>query len=445
MDYLELSKDVTARARSKGADECDCIIETGRTLSITVRSGEVESIERAAFRGLGIRLFAKKQLGFGFTTDLSQASLDDLVQRCYDFARASTADPMAGIPEISAAAPEDMEIFDPDIDHVPMPDKIDLVLQCEQAAFDHDSRIKNTYGTAYEEAKVKVILAAMSSEPVEYDGTNFDLGCLPVAESDGEKRIGIWYSPRRYFADLEPPSVVGQLASRRALDMLGSRTVKTQAASVVFGPLTGTEFVQSIFSALDGENVLRGTSFLKGRMGEKIGSELVTFVDNGTIPRRLGSRPFDSEGTATRSTTGIERGILNAYFYDSRSARKAGTQSTGNASRSYSTIPSVGANNFYLMPGEMAPEDVIAHVKNGLLVRRLLGFGVNITTGDYSRGAEGLWIRDGKIDGPVSGVTIAGNMVDMLKGIDYISSDLHFFGQFGSPTFAIREMMIAGE
>jgi PmbA protein len=235
------------------------------------------------------------------------------------------------------------------------------------------------------------------------------------------------------------------MASRRAIDMLGAKAIKTQKASVVFGPLTGIEFVRSIFSALDGENELRGMSFLKGRMNERVGSEHVTFIDDGRMPRKLGSRPFDGEGTVTGTTVGIDKGILQAYFYDSRSARKAGTVTTGNASRGYGTIPSVGANNFYLGPGQTSEDDLIAGVKRGLLVTRLLGFGVNITTGDYSRGAEGLWIENGKIGRPVSGVTIAGNMLDMLKDIDRVGSDLLFFGQFGSPSFVVREMTIAGE
>lgn len=445
MDYLDLATEVTAKAVAKGADECDCMIEVGRNLSVTVRRGQVESIERAAFRGLGIRFFSKKKLGFGFTTDLSQASLDDLIQQCSDFAEASTADPVAEIPGLSSAVPADMEIFDPAIDDVTTGEKLDLVLSCEQAAFDYDSRIKNTYGTAYEDSRVKVILATIGSDPVAYEGTHFEIGCLPVAESDGEKRIGIWYSPRRFFSDLESASQVGSMASRRAIDMLGAKAIKTQKASVVFGPLTGIEFVRSIFSALDGENELRGMSFLKGRMNERVGSEHVTFIDDGRMPRKLGSRPFDGEGTVTGATVGIDKGILQAYFYDSRSARKAGTVTTGNASRGYGTIPSVGANNFFLGPGQTSEDDLIVGVKKGLLVTRLLGFGVNITTGDYSRGAEGLWIENGKIGRPVSGVTIAGNMLDMLKDIDRVGSDILFFGQFGSPSFVVREMTIAGE
>jgi len=445
VDYLDLAKDVAARARARGADECDCLIEIGTKLSVTVRGGEVESIERAAFKGLGLRFFRKKRLGFGFTTDLSAASLDDLIRQCADFAAVSTADPVVEVPEVSAAAAGDLEIFDASVDRIPTADKVDLVLSCEQAALDYDSRIKNTYGTAYEDSKVKVILATADSEPVAYEGTHFEVGCLPVAESDGEKRIGIWFSTRRFFEDLEPAHHVGSMASRRAVDMLGAKPAKTQKASVVFGPLTGIELVKSVFSALDGENELRGTTFLKGKMDERVGSEHVSFIDDARMPRKLGSRPFDGEGTVTGRTVGIDKGVLRAHFYDTRSARKAGTRSTGNASRSYASIPSVGANNFYLAPGGTAPEDVIGAVENGLLVTRLLGFGVNITTGDYSRGAEGLWIRKGKIERPVSGVTIAGNMLDMLKGIERVGSDLQFFGQFGSPTYLIREMTIAGE
>ena len=445
MDYIELANDVTRKAAAKGADQCDCFIEAGRELTIKVRSGEVESIERANFKGLGIRLFVNKCLGFGFTTDFSSSSIDDLIERSRAFARTSTPDPEAGMPEPVPIEEADLEINDPKIEKTSLKKKIDLTLACEAAAYDYDKRIKYTYGTSYSDERGTIILARMNSEPISYEGTHFDLTCVPVAESGEEKRMGIWLSAERFLSDLEPAAVVGRTAAQRAIAMLGAESVPTQKAPVVFDPRTGAQVVEEVFAGLDGENILRGMSFLKGKLGEKVGSEAASFVDDGRMPRRLGSRPFDAEGIPTRRTLGIEKGTVKSYFYDFRSAAKAGAQPSGNARRGFASIPSTGANNFYLLPGKVSKDDVIASIGHGLMVTNLLGFGVNITTGDYSRGAEGLWIEGGKITHPVDGITVAGNLLNMLSDMEAVASDLHFFGRIGSPTFAVREMTIAGK
>jgi PmbA protein len=444
MDYLELASDLTARARAKGADQCDCLIEVGRELTIKVRRGEVESIERASFRGLGMRLFVGKALGFGFTTDFSGDSIANLIETAHAFACTSTPDPDAGVPDFGPVEAPDLEIYDPAIDQTALGDKIDMTLACEQAAYDCDKRIKHTYGTSYGDQKGTVILARAGADPISYESTHFNLSCVPVAEAGGEKRMGIWLSAERFLSDVEPARVIGTAAARRAVAMLGARSVPTQKASVIFDARTGCDLVGDIFDALDGERTNKGMSFLKDKLGEKAGSDSASFVDDGRMPRRLGSRPFDAEGTPTRRTLSIDKGTVKTFFYDFRTARKAGAQLSGNARRGFSSIPGVGANNFYLIPGRASKEDVIGSVTNGVMVTNLLGFGVNITTGDYSRGAEGLWIKDGAIAHPVDGITIAGNLLDMLANIETVASDLHFFGRTGSPTFVVGGMTIAG-
>jgi PmbA protein len=444
MDYVELSAEVVRKAGKQGADECDCIIEAGRELTIKVRQGEVESIERADFRGLGMRVFINKSLGFGFTTDFSAASIDDLVERSCAFARTSTPDPEAGIPEFEETDFADLDLNDPVIEDTPLSTKTDLALACEQAAYDCDRRIKYTYGTSYSDQSGEVILARTGADPIFYQGTHVDVTCVPVAEEAGEKRMGIWLSAERFLSDLEPAATVGTIAAQKAVSMLGARTVSTQKAAVVFDPRTGSQVVANIFESLDGERIVRGMSFLKDKIGQKVGSDFASLVDDGRMARRVGSRPFDSEGIPTRRTLAVDKGTVKSYLYDSRSARKAGAEPTGNASRGFASIPSVGANNFYLIPGQIPKETVIGQVRNGLMVTNLLGFGVNITTGDFSRGAEGLWIKDGRISHPVNGVTIAGNLRDMLDDMEAVASDLRFFGRIGSPTFVVRRMTIAG-
>ncbi len=443
MDKVDLATSIVKKAKLRGADECDCLIEMGTEIDIKVRKGEIESIEQSNFCGIGIRFFINRSLGFSFTTDFSEAAIHDAIEQARAFAINGSPDPASGIE--SYAKPEALEIYDSKIDDTPLAKKIDMALACEQAAYDFDSRIKNTYGASYSDHKVTIVLASDKSEPIGYSATRFDLTCVPVAEQNGEKRMGMWLSTERFLDELEPPPVVGSTAAQRAIQMLGARPIKTQKASVAFDPRTGAEVVENIFASVNGENILKGMSFLKDRRGQKVGTNLATFVDDGKLPRRVGSRPFDAEGIPTRRTICIDKGIVKSYLYDVRSARKAGARSTGNARRGSSSIPSVGANNFYLIPGKASRDEIIANIGNGILITNLLGFGVNITTGDFSRGAEGLWINNGRIIKPVDGITIAGNLLKMLSDIEAVGSDLRFFGRIGSPTFVITEMTIAGD
>ncbi len=445
MDYESLAKDVVTRAVKLGADQCDAFIETGSQLEITVRKGEPETVQRAGFTGLGIRFFKEKRLGFSFATDLSKEAIDKAIEQARAFAMSSSADPNGGIAESICREVEDLGIFDPKVDEIPIAKKISMALECEQAAYDFDPRITNTYGTTYNEEKIKIVIATHNSDPISYSATTFELGCIPLAESEGEKRIGIWLSKERLFDGIEPPSVIGRTSAANAIRMLGAKRVKTQKASVVFDQRTAGEVLENIFDCLDGNMVIKGMSFLKDRIGEKVASDLVTIIDDGRLPSLTGSRPFDADGVATQRTICIEKGILKQFLYDVRTARKARTNSTGNARRGFDTVPSVGPNNFYLLPGNLLPKEIIGSVSNGILITNLLGFGVNPTTGDFSRGAEGLWIKNGEIIHPVDGITIAGNLLDMLRGIVAVGSDLRFFGRIGAPTFMIEQMTIAGD
>lgn len=445
MNYESIAKDVVNKAVRLGADQCDAFIETGSQLEITVRRGELETVQRAGFAGLGIRFFTKKRLGFSFATDLSNEAIDRAIEQARAFSLTASPDPDAGIAESICTELEDLEIFDPKIDEIPIGKKISMALECEQAAYDFDQRITNTYGTTYKEESIKIIIATNNHDPISYRATTIELACIPVAESNGQKRIGMWLSKERLFNKIEPPDVIGRTSAANAIRMLGAKPVKTQKAPVIFDQRTAGEVFESIFDCLDGSMVIKGMSFLKDRIGQKVASEHVTIIDDGRLPSRTGSRPFDADGIATQRTVCVEKGTLKQFLYDVRTARKAGTNSTGNARRGFDTIPAVGPNNFYLLPGDLVLEEIIGSVSNGIMITNLLGFGVNPATGDFSRGAEGLWIRNGEIVHPVDGITIASNLLDMLKGISAVGSDLRFFGRIGSPTILIEQMTIAGE
>jgi PmbA protein len=252
-----------------------------------------------------------------------------------------------------------------------------------------------------------------------------------------------WYAVSRRLRQLEPPEVIGETAAKRALRRLGARKVPTQQAPVVFDPDVAASLIRTLAGAASGTAIYRGASFLLNRLGQQVAADTVTVIDDGTIPGGLGSRPFDGEGVATRRTVVLEHGILRSYLLDTYCARRLGMASTGNAARDAAGM-SVASTNLYLVPGTYSPEEIIASVKSGLYLTELIGFGVNVVTGDYSRGAVGIWIDNGKLAYPVEEITIAGNLHDMLHQIDMVGNDLVFRGRTAAPTLKIARMTIAG-
>jgi PmbA protein len=277
-----------------------------------------------------------------------------------------------------------------------------------------------------------------------YRGSRCSLSVSPVARHNGAMERDYWFSSARSFAGIESPGDVGRRAAERTLRRLGARKIPTQTATVVFEPRTARSLLEHICDAIDGESIYRKASFLADKLGEKIASEQVTIIDDGTIPGLFGTSPFDDEGVPTRRTPVIENGILKNWLLNTYTARKLGLATTGNASRGLTGNAGVGHNNFFLEKGSRAPEEIVRSIRKGLYVTELIGSGVNIVTGDYSRGAAGLWIENGEIAYPVSEVTIAANLADMLLRISAIGADLEFRGATASATLAIEEMTISG-
>jgi PmbA protein len=267
---------------------------------------------------------------------------------------------------------------------------------------------------------------------------------VPVASENGHMERDYWYTIARDYSTLEAPEVVGRKAAERALRRLGAVKVETTKVPVIFEPRTARTLLGNIFDAVDGRSIYRNASFLAGKLGEKIASENVTVIDDGTIPGLFGSQPFDDEGVPTRRTPVIEKGILKNYLLNTYTARKLGMKTTGNASRGITGNAGIGHGNFFLEAGVTTPEEILQSVTNGFFVTELLGSAVNTVTGDYSRGAAGMWIRDGELAFPVSEVTIASTLQEMLNGIVAIGNDLEFLGSVSAPTILFGEMTVAG-
>jgi PmbA protein len=254
-----------------------------------------------------------------------------------------------------------------------------------------------------------------------------------------------WFSVARNLDRLESPEHVGQIAAQRTLRRLGARKVKTQHVPIIFDPLVANSILGHIFEGVNGDSVYRGASFLAGKLGEKIAAPQVTVIDDGTIVGGFGTSPFDGEGIPTRRTVVIENGVLKSYVLNTYTAKKLGLQTTANASRGLAGTPGIGPGNYFLQPGTRTPQQLIADVKEGLYVTEFLGMGVNLVTGDYSRGASGIWISGGELTYPVEEITVAGNLKDMFLNISEVANDLEFRGSVASPTIRIDGLTVGGE
>jgi PmbA protein len=279
----------------------------------------------------------------------------------------------------------------------------------------------------------------------EYRSSYCSIAVVPVARDGESMERDYWHTIARGFAGLEAPEEVGRIAARRALRRLNPVKVETQRVPVVFEPRAARTLLDNIFEAVHGMSIYRQESFLAGKLGEKVASENLTVIDDGTLAGLFGTSPFDDEGVPSRRTAVIKRGVLKSYLLNSYAARKLGMKTTGNAARGLAGNAGIGHGNFYAEKGVQSPEEILAGVPNGFYVTELMGFGVNIVTGDYSRGATGLWIRNGELAFPVSEVTIAGNLKEMLLGLEAAGSDLEFRGSVAAPTLKIGEMTVGGK
>jgi PmbA protein len=446
MDYRELAQGVLGRAATLGASGADVLVVEDASFSVQVRMRGVDTVKSAEEKRLGIRLCFGRRSATTATSDFSAEALARLLDDTAAMAKATAEDACAGLPDADAMAREvpDLALWDGAAGDVALPERIGLAMRAEAAALDLDPRIVNSEGAEYGSGEARVFFASSQGFSGDYRSSWASLSVSPVAKDDGGMQRDGWYSLKRRFPDLQAPEAVGRIAAERTLRRLGARKVPTQEVPVVFDPDMAASLMRSLCGAASGSAIYRGASFLVGKLGERIAPPGIQVVDDGRMPGGLGSRPFDGEGLPTRRTAVVEDGVLTSYLLDTYSARKLGLASTGNASRSVGQRPTVGPTNFYLAPGPHTPREIIRSVKRGLYVTEMIGFGVNQVTGDYSRGAVGLWIEDGELAFPVDEVTVAGNLNEMLRQIEMVGNDLEWRSSVAAPTLKIARMTVAG-
>ena len=448
MDQLKnLAADVVERARRGGATAAECIIRDGREFSVTVRLGEVEALKEAASKALGVRVLLEQRTASCYTSDFSREGVERAVRDALAMAHFTSEDALHRLPEpeLLGQLSGDLELCFDDMDALPVPARIELARTAERVALAYDPRIQNSEGGSFDAVSGRQILANSSGFLGEYNRSYCLLSAVPIAVSNGgTMQRDYWYAISRNLAGLENPEQVGRIAAERTVRRMGARKVDTCRVPVVFEPRTAKGLLGNLAEALNGETVYREASFLARRLGEPVASPLVNLVDDGTMPRGFGTSPFDDEGVPTRRTPMVEQGVLRNFLLNCYAGRKLGMPTTGNAARGLAGNPGISPGNFYLLAGEHSPEEILRSVTRGFYVTECIGFGVNLVTGDYSRGAAGLWIEDGELAFPVEEVTIAGNLLDMLRGVEMVGNDLEFRGAVAAPTIKIAEMTVAG-
>jgi PmbA protein len=441
-DRLNLLTDLIAKAKRLGAEAADAVVFDSISSGVSYRLGKLEEVERSESSDLGLRVFIGKQQAAVSSTDLSAHALDLLVQRAVAMARTTPEDPYCGLAprELLAKTWPQLDLEDT---HEPSSEKlVELARNCEGAAREVDG-ITNSEGASAGWGRGGVVLATSEGFAGAYASSSVSVSVSVIAgEGTGMER-DYDYSSAHHLADLADPQKVGRSAAERTLKRLNPRKVKSQSVPVVFDPRVSNGIVGHLAGAINGVSIARGTSFLKSKMGQRIFPEGTRIVDDPHIVRGVRSKPFDGEGVANRAMNLIEDGVLKTWLLDSATARQLKLTSTGHAARGTGGPPSPSVSNLYLVPGKETPEALIADIADGFYVTELIGMGVNGVTGDYSRGAAGFWIENGKITYPVSEITIASNLNDMFLRMRP-ANDLIFKYGTNAPTLRIEGMTIAG-
>ena len=452
LDLESLAAEVVSLAMKAGASDADAVAHESDEFSVTVRMGEVETLKESGSRALGLRVFLGLRSGSASTSDLTADGIRQLVEGALALAKVTEEDPCAGLPEAGefGSIERDLHLYFDDVYSLAGEERIEWARRTESAALAADPRITNSDGGSFDAATSRRVLANSRGFAGGYRTSYAGVSAAPLAQdADGKMQRDGWWSGARRLADIDSPESVGQEAARRALRRLGARRVSTRQAPVVFAPEVARSLLGSIFQAASGDAIWRGASFLAGKLGEQIATPALTIIDDNAMllptgAGGFGTSPFDGEGLPSQRTMVLESGVLRNYLLNTYAARKLGMKSTHNASRGLGGAPGIGAGNLYLRPGNLSPEQIVAEIPAGLYVTSLMGFGVNIVTGDYSRGATGLWIENGQLTHAVEEVTIAGNLAEMLRNVSAIGNDLVFRGAIASPTLRIEGMTIAG-
>jgi PmbA protein len=447
-DLLDLATAIAARATS--GEDIEAYVTHERTFQVKAYSGEVESLASAEPRGAGARFIGDHRVGFAYTTDLSDSGLSDVVDRARDNSRHATSDEATGLaPGWSDEPLEISGLVDRSQSDVPADDKVAFVLELERATRAQDPRIRAVEEAVYSDSEAEVAIATSSGVAGSYRRTDAWCYALAIATEGDDTEIGFEFDLARGLAALDADDVARRSA-RRALEILGASKIPSGRMAVVFEPYVSAQFLGVLGSALTAEAVQKGRSLFAGKVGTRVAGEGVSLVDDGRLEGAPGSAPWDGEGVPTSRTGVISNGVLESFLYDTTSGRREGRDSTGNAARaSFKGVPHPSPTNLALAGTGESPDEIYEQAGKALLVQDFHGVhsGANAVSGDFSVGATGRLLQNGELGAAVKEVTIAAPMLEILKGIQAVGSDLRwlpFGGSFGGATTLIAEMTVAG-
>ena len=445
---MELSRHadtVEQLLKGRQLDSYEIMVSESRDLSIEAKGGKLDAFKCAEPFGVAVRVRCGEGLGFSFSTTLDPAALARMVDGAIVASRMQTPDPCNVLPLSFDSYPELPDLFDDSLSGVPEELKIGRALELERLVLSRDPRLKRVRKCSYGESVYGVCIRNSHGLNAGYRGSYVSMSLSVVAQEGDDAQMGWDFGFSHSFAGIDPDRIADG-ASRKATSLLGARSMPTMRCQAVFDNHVATELLEVVAASFLAENVQKGKSLFGGREGERVFSELVTVRDNGLLPGGMGSSPCDGEGVPQQDTLLVAGGVLQSFLYDSYWGKRMGVASTGNSVRKgVKTAPRMGVHNLFIEPGQNSPEALLSGVGKGVLITDVMGIHTaNPITGDLSVGASGFYVEGGAIQYPVKGIAIAGNLLELFRGVDMVGDDLRFFGSVGSPALRIGELDVSG-
>jgi len=433
----EVVSALISEAGQLGASAAEAGMSMEQGLSVTARLGEVETVERHQEQGLGLTVYFGQRKGSASTTDFSPDAIRETAEAACRIAKLASEDKFSGLPDASLLATgklPDLNLYHPwDVD---AEQAIELAIECEESARSYDAEISNSEGATVSRHQSIRVLGNSLGLLQGYPATRHSVSCSVIGQRGDSMQRDYWYSVARDALDLEVAVDIGRKAAERTVSRLGARSISTRNSPVLYSAEAASSLIRNFLGAISGGNLYRKSSFLLDSLGKQVFPDFIRIHEQPFLPKGLGSATFDGEGVALRARDIVNEGVVRSYLLSSYSARKLGMETTGNAG---------GVHNLTVEPGEQDLSDLLASMGSGLLVTELMGQGVNMVTGGYSRGASGFWVENGEIQFPVEEITIAGNLSDMLKNIVAVGKDIDLRGNIRTGSILVSEMTLAGE
>lgn len=444
MDIVNIAEDILSKAVKKKPDSAEAYIIEESSTAIEVKEQKVDSFQSAASRGFALRVLLGNKLGFSYTSDNSPPAIDRLIKEAFENAENNESDVYISFAKPSQGASV-KSLYDDKLKGVGEKEKIERGMKLERAALQYDKRIKNIRHACYEDSEYNRVLVNLNGVKSFYSDTVCSTSIMLVAEENGNSETGWEFDYNRFYDSLKIDEV-GIEASKKAIGMLGAKRINTCRIPVILDPKVSCDFIGILSSSLSADSVQKGKSMLADKLNSEIASPILNLIDDGTLDGGIGSAPSDGEGTPARRTPMIEKGYLKAFLHNIYTANKWKTASTGNSVRGgFKGLPGVGITNLFLEKGNISREALIKGIDKGLYITEAMGVHTaNPISGDFSIGIAGHWIEKGEISFPVRGVVMAGNILELMKGVEAVADDMRFFGRIGSPSIKISEVVISG-